>query len=139
MAPIAAAKLDPGRTRACVSAVAPSTETCTHSTRMAASRSAAASSIRLPSVSILSATPASERRSNSSQQKGDVERLAAAERHERNAGRRDVLHERQRFVAGQLVGPGLVRTGLLATGKTARPAAIGELPGDEQGRTVVLD
>ena len=63
MAPIAAEKLDPGRTRSCVAAVAPSTEIWMHWTASADSRSAAAASIRLPSVSILRATPSAARRS----------------------------------------------------------------------------
>src|ERR1041384_3167151 len=53
-----------------MAALAPSTEICTHSTPSAARRSAARSSMRLPSVSILSATPPSARRSKSSQQWG---------------------------------------------------------------------
>src|SRR5450631_482485 len=67
MAAIAEAKLDPGRTRSCVFAVAPSTEIWMHWTPRAESRSAAAPLIWLPSVSILSAMPAAERISRRSQ------------------------------------------------------------------------
>ena len=68
MAPVAASKLMPGRTRSWVVRFAPSTETCTHCTASAASRSAAASSMRVPSVSILSETPAAVSWSKISQQ-----------------------------------------------------------------------
>ena len=48
------------------------------------------------------------------------------------------LCERQRLVTPELVAPRLVGTGLLAAGEAARLAAVGQLPGDEQGRTVIV-
>jgi len=66
IAPIAAAWLDPGRTRSCVAAVAPSTEIWTQSTASAVMRSAPLASMRLPSVSSLIATRFDARRSKTS-------------------------------------------------------------------------
>jgi hypothetical protein len=39
----------------------------------------------------------------------------------------------------QFVLPGLVGAGFLATGETARAAPIGELPGEEERSTVLVD
>ena len=139
MAPIAAAKLDPGRTRSCVAAVAPSTEICTHWTASAASRSAAASSMRLPSVSILRATPAAARTLEELPAMRHAERLAAAEGDVGDAGLDDAPREVERLVAAKLIAPRLVGAGFLAAGDAARAAAVGQLPGKEKGRPVLID
>ena len=132
------AEAPPGRTRSCVAAVAPSTEICTHSTASAARRSAARSSMRLPSVSILSATPPAASRSKSVPAVRHAERLAAAEGDVGNAGIDDAAREVERLVAAELVAPGAVGAGFLAAGDAARAAAVGELPGKKKGRAVFV-
>ncbi|HEY1437981.1 MAG TPA: hypothetical protein VGG82_10835 [Casimicrobiaceae bacterium] len=133
MAAIAEAKLDPGRTRSCVAAVAPFTEICTHWTARAARWSAAASSIRLPSVSIFRETPAPVSSSNSSQQKRHAEWLAAAKGDVRDAERRNTLAQIERLVATQFVAPRPVRSGFFAASDAASAATIGQLQAMKRG------
>ena len=101
-------------------------------------RSAAASSMRLPSVSSLIATPAAVSLSKISAC-GTAERLAAAERDVRNAGVDDAVGEVEGLVARQLVAPGLVGTGFLAARDAPRAASVGQLPGKKKGRAVFDD
>ena len=70
---------------------------------------------------------------------GYAERLAAAEGDVGNALGGDVAREAQRLVTRQLVAPCLVGTGFLAAGDAAGAATVGQLPGDEEGRTVIGD
>src|SRR5205085_8980385 len=51
----------------------------------------------------------------------------------------DGAGEAERLATAQLIAPGLVRAGLLAARKTARAAAVGQLPGKKKGRIVVID
>jgi hypothetical protein len=69
----------------------------------------------------------------------NAERLAAAEGDVGNAGGGDRVGEGERLVRRQLVAPGLVGAGLLATGEAARAAAVGQLPGEKKGRRVLID
>jgi len=68
----------------------------------------------------------------------DAKRLPAAENNVRNAGGRDLSRERERLLAGELIGPSPIRPRFLAAGEATARAAIGELPGDEERRAVVL-
>jgi hypothetical protein len=68
----------------------------------------------------------------------DTEGLSASEHDIGNADRGDLPGERERFLAGQLISPGAIGSGLLAAGKAPTLAAVGELPGDEERRAVVL-
>jgi hypothetical protein len=69
----------------------------------------------------------------------DAEGLAAAEGDVGDAGCGDGVGERERLARRQLVAPGPVRTGFLAARDAARAAAVGQLPGQEEGRIVVVD
>jgi len=69
----------------------------------------------------------------------DAKGLAAAEGGEGDAEIDDGVGEAKRLVTAQLIAPGLVGTGFLAARKTARAAAVGQLPGKEKGRIVVID
>jgi hypothetical protein len=70
---------------------------------------------------------------------GHAQRLAAAEGCVGNSRGHDLARDIQRLGARELVTPRLVGSGLLAAGEAARAAAIGELPGNEKGRPVLLD
>ena len=68
-----------------------------------------------------------------------AERLAAAEGDEGNAEIDDGAGQAERLVAAQLIAPGPAGAGFLAAGKAACAAAVGQLPGKEKGRIVVID
>ena len=68
-----------------------------------------------------------------------AERLAAAERNVGDAELADAPREVERFVAAKLVAPRLVGAGFLAARDAARAAAVGQLPGEEEGRPVLVD
>lgn len=62
-----------------------------------------------------------------------TERFASTEGHIRDAEVGDSPRHVERFVAAQLIAPGLVGSRFLATGDAARAAAIGQLPGKNRG------
>jgi hypothetical protein len=68
----------------------------------------------------------------------DAERLAAAESDIRNAGFADGAGELERLVPAQLVAPRLVGARLLAAREAAGAAAVGQLPGKKEGRSVIV-
>jgi hypothetical protein len=68
----------------------------------------------------------------------DGERLAATESDIRNAEVRDFACDSQRFIAVELIGPSLVGSRVFTAGNAARAAAIGQLPGDEEGCSVLV-
>ena len=69
----------------------------------------------------------------------NAERFAAAKGGVGNSRGNDLARDIERLGARELVTPRLVGPGFLAAGEAARAAAIGELPGNEKGRPVLLD
>jgi hypothetical protein len=67
-----------------------------------------------------------------------AQRLAAAERRVGNAERADGLGDPDGLVGAKLVRPAPVGAGFLAAGEAARLAAVGQLPGDEEGSAVLV-
>jgi hypothetical protein len=68
-----------------------------------------------------------------------LERLAAPERDIRNTRISDLPRHNERLGLRQLVIPSLVGPRFLAAGKATRAASVGQLPREEQRRTVLID
>ena len=134
IAPMAASKLDPGRTRSCVAAVAPSTEICTHCD-VERRQPVGGGIVDAAAVGFdLERDAAAGEDLEELPAMRHAERLAAAERDIGDAGLDDAPREVERLVAAKLIAPRLVGAGLLAARDAARAAAVGQLPGKEKGR-----